>query len=85
MSTSEPVETEAEATPIYQDVAAGVLGVFGYLKYRSTADELAALRCIDRRVNRAGAPFDKKRQQAARVVLEAEGFPIEDAAVGAFS
>src|SRR5258708_5316080 len=37
------------------------------------------------RVNRVGAPFDEEGEKAVAVVGEVDGFPVEDAAVGAFS
>jgi len=37
------------------------------------------------RVDRIGAPLDEEREKAAAVVGEINGFPVEDAAIGAFS
>src|ERR1700761_61497 len=47
--------------------------------------EAATLRGVDRWMHRAGTPFDEKWEHPAGVVLQRERFPVENAAVGAFS
>src|SRR6202035_5912650 len=52
---------------------------------RLEAQQPAALRCVDRWMNRIATPFDEKRKQASRIALQAHHFPGENAAVGALS
>src|SRR5690349_1638509 len=44
--------------------------------------QLATRGSVLGRVDRVGAPFDEKGEEAAAVVGEIDGFPVEDVAIG---